>query len=85
MDERALRKYRQFYILYPQLLDPIRGALTTISEIPALPVKIEELSQPVNKLQKYLFRNCLTPISNNYFPLTSRSNVLFMNLNALKE
>ncbi len=27
-DERSLRKFRQFYLFYPQLADPIRGLLT---------------------------------------------------------
>lgn len=30
MDERSLRRYRQFYIYYPQLSDVIRGTLTPI-------------------------------------------------------
>jgi len=30
IDKRSLFRFRQFYIYYPQLADPIRGALTTI-------------------------------------------------------
>ncbi len=30
MDERSLRRFRQFYIYYPQLADVIRGTLTPI-------------------------------------------------------
>lgn len=32
LDERSLRRFRQFYLCYPQISDTIRGALTPIFE-----------------------------------------------------
>jgi predicted nuclease of restriction endonuclease-like (RecB) superfamily len=32
MDERSLRRFRQFYLFYPQLADTIRGSMTPVLE-----------------------------------------------------
>lgn len=32
LDERSLRRFRLFYLYYPQLAEPIRGTLTPISQ-----------------------------------------------------
>ncbi|HOO83959.1 MAG TPA: PDDEXK nuclease domain-containing protein [Prolixibacteraceae bacterium] len=44
MEERSLRRYRQFYLFYPQLSDIIRGSLSPISEIIGI-LKAEEIKE----------------------------------------
>lgn len=57
LDERSLRRFRQFYLFYPQMRDVIRGALTPIFE------KSEIRGSLTPILEKHEKTGALTPQS----------------------